>query len=46
MTDKPPCVLDADGCVTVHEGIGIGIGPAIDTEFIDSHPLIEGPCYV
>ena len=44
MTDKPPCVLDADGCVTVHEGIGIG--PAIDTKFIDSHPLIEGPCYV
>lgn len=44
MTDKPPYALDADGCVTAHEGVGIGL--AIDTKFIDAHPLIEGPCYV
>ncbi|HLU01717.1 MAG TPA: mandelate racemase/muconate lactonizing enzyme family protein [Advenella sp.] len=44
LTDKPPYVLDADGCVTVGDGIGIGL--AIDEEFVAAHPLIDGPCYV
>lgn len=44
LTDKPPYVLDAQGCVTVHEGIGIGL--SIDEAFVAAHPLIEGPCYV
>ncbi|WP_418317954.1 mandelate racemase/muconate lactonizing enzyme family protein [Piscinibacter sakaiensis] len=44
LADKLPYRLDANGCVTPHEGIGIGL--TIDQAFIDEHPLIEGPCYV
>jgi D-galactarolactone cycloisomerase len=44
MTDKPPYVLDADGCVSALEEIGIGL--KIDEAFVAAHPLIEGPCYV
>ncbi|ANN70585.1 mandelate racemase/muconate lactonizing enzyme family protein [Bordetella bronchialis] len=44
MTDQPPYVLDADGCVRALEGVGIGL--RIDPAFIAAHPLIEGPCYV
>lgn len=44
LTDRPPYVLDADGCVSAHDGVGIGLN--IDEDFIAAHPLIEGPCYV
>lgn len=44
LADKAPYVLDSQGCVTPHEGVGIGL--AIDLHFIAEHPLIEGPCYV
>jgi len=44
LTDKAPYKLDANGCVTPHEGVGIGL--KIDLAFIAEHPLIEGPCYV
>ena len=44
MTDKAPYALDADGCVTPHEGAGTGL--KVDLDFIAEHPLIEGPCYV
>ncbi|WP_317135352.1 mandelate racemase/muconate lactonizing enzyme family protein [Pollutimonas sp. M17] len=44
MTDKPPYVLDGNGCVSPLEGIGIGL--TIDQAFVAAHPLIEGPCYV
>ncbi len=44
MTDKPPYVLDAQGCVTAYEEVGIGL--TIDEDFVAAHPLIEGPCYV
>lgn len=44
LTDKLPYTLDANGCVTAHDGIGIGL--SIDENFIAAHPLIEGPCYV
>ena len=44
LADKPPYALDEDGCVTPHEGTGIGL--VIDLDFIRDHPLIEGPCYV
>ena len=44
LADKLPYVLDSNGCVTPYEGVGIGL--KIDLDFIDRHPLIEGPCYV
>ncbi|ARP80084.1 mandelate racemase [Bordetella genomosp. 8] len=44
MTDRPPYVLDADGCVQALDGVGIGL--RLDATFIAAHPLIEGPCYV
>ncbi|HEX6362176.1 MAG TPA: mandelate racemase/muconate lactonizing enzyme family protein [Albitalea sp.] len=44
LGDKAPYALDADGCVTPHEGVGIGL--AVDLDFIAEHPLIDGPCYV
>ena len=39
-----PYTLDASGCVTPLDGVGIGL--RIDTDFIAAHPLIDGPCYV
>lgn len=39
-----PYTLDKDGCVSPLEGPGHGI--EVDEKFVDSHPLIEGPCYV
>lgn len=39
-----PYELDADGRVSPLEGSGHGI--AVDEDFIASHPLIDGPCYV
>ena len=44
LADKAPYALDENGCVTPHDGVGIGL--AIDLDFIRDHPLIEGPCYV
>lgn len=44
LADKPPYVLDSNGCVTPYEGVGIGL--KIDLDFIARHPLIDGPCYV
>jgi D-galactarolactone cycloisomerase len=44
LTDTMPYVLDANGCVTVIQGTGIGI--RVDETFIAKHPLIDGPCYV
>ncbi len=44
MMDKLPYQLDVKGCVTPHEGTGIGL--KINLDFIAEHPLIEGPCYV
>ncbi|AFK60782.1 mandelate racemase/muconate lactonizing protein [Advenella kashmirensis WT001] len=44
LTDKPPYVLDAEGCVTAGDGVGIGL--VIDEKFVAAHPLIDGPCYV
>lgn len=44
LTDTMPYVLDANGCVTVVQGTGIGI--RVDETFIAKHPLIDGPCYV
>lgn len=44
LADQAPYVLDDQGCVRPHEGVGIGL--KIDTRFIAEHPLIEGPCYV
>ncbi|PJX28053.1 mandelate racemase [Advenella sp. S44] len=44
LTDNLPYVLDADGCVTVGDGVGIGL--TIDEKFVAAHPLIDGPCYV
>lgn len=44
LTDTLPYVLDADGCVTALDGIGIGL--VIDEKFVAAHPLIDGPCYV
>lgn len=41
---RAPYALDSNGCVTPHEGVGIGL--KIDLDFIAEHPLIEGPCYV
>ncbi len=39
-----PYSLDAQGCVTPLDGVGIGLRP--DPAFLAAHPLIEGPCYV
>lgn len=39
-----PYKLDANGCVTPSEIVGLGV--EIDEAFINAHPLIEGPCYV
>jgi L-alanine-DL-glutamate epimerase-like enolase superfamily enzyme len=39
-----PYTLDAQGCVSPLDGVGIGL--RIDTAFIAEHPLIDGPCYV
>lgn len=36
--------LDENGCVSPLDGAGHGI--EVDEVFVDSHPLIEGPCYV
>jgi D-galactarolactone cycloisomerase len=44
LADRAPYQLDSNGCVTPHEGVGIGL--KIDTAFIAEHPLIDGPCYV
>ena len=44
LADKAPYALDENGCVTPNDGVGIGL--AIDLDFIRDHPLIEGPCYV
>jgi D-galactarolactone cycloisomerase len=39
-----PYEIDANGCVSPHDGPGLGI--EVDEAFIAAHPLIEGPCYV
>lgn len=39
-----PYVVDAEGCVKPSETPGLGV--EINEEFINAHPLIEGPCYV
>lgn len=39
-----PYELDQDGCVQPLEGAGLGL--EIDQKFLESHPLIDGPCYV
>lgn len=39
-----PYTLDANGCVKPSDIPGLGV--EIDEAFINSHPLIEGPCYV
>ena len=39
-----PYKLDADGCVKPSEIPGLGV--EINEDFINAHPLIEGPCYV
>ena len=44
LADKAPYALDGNGCVTAYDGVGIGL--AIDLDFIADHPLIDGPCYV
>ena len=44
LADKSPYALDSNGCVTPHEGVGIGL--MVDLDFIADHPLIDGPCYV
>lgn len=44
LTDQSPYSLDANGCVSPIDGIGIGL--KIDTAFVAEHPLIDGPCYV
>ena len=44
LADKSPYALDSNGCVTPHEGVGIGL--VVDLDFIADHPLIDGPCYV
>jgi D-galactarolactone cycloisomerase len=43
-----PYALDAAGCVKPPEGsgVGVGFGVTVDLDFINAHPLIEGPCYV
>ncbi len=44
LTDRPPYQLDDAGCVRPLDGIGLGL--AVDEDFVRAHPLIEGPCYV
>jgi L-alanine-DL-glutamate epimerase-like enolase superfamily enzyme len=44
LADRVPYTLDANGCVSALDGVGIGL--VLDTAFIAEHPLIEGPCYV
>lgn len=44
LTDKPPYALDGNGCVTAYDEVGIGV--AVNIDFIKAHPLIDGPCYV
>jgi L-alanine-DL-glutamate epimerase-like enolase superfamily enzyme len=44
LGDRLPYALDADGCVSPLDGVGIGL--KVDEAFIAEHPLIEGPCYV
>ena len=39
-----PFSLDEDGCVLPLEEPGIGV--ALDEEFLEAHPVIEGPSYV
>ncbi len=39
-----PYKLDKDGCVQPSDIPGLGV--EIDEDFINAHPLIEGPCYV
>jgi L-alanine-DL-glutamate epimerase and related enzymes of enolase superfamily len=39
-----PYSLDEDGCVSPPAGVGIGM--QINHDFLNTHPLIEGPCYV
>lgn len=39
-----PYELDQDGCVQPLEGPGLGL--EIDEKFLESHPPIDGPCYV
>lgn len=44
LGSNPPYVLDENGCVRPPAGIGTGV--EVDIDFINAHPLIEGPCYV
>jgi hypothetical protein len=44
LGDRIAYELDASGCVSPYEGVGIGLTP--DPRFLAEHPLIEGPCYV
>jgi D-galactarolactone cycloisomerase len=44
IADRLPYRLDEDGCVRPLEGVGLGLG--LDPDFLRTHPLIEGPCYV
>lgn len=44
LCDRPPYELDENGCVHAYDGVSSGI--AIDEAFLESHPLIDGPCYV
>ena len=44
LTDRPAYALDDAGCVHPPEGVGIGL--ALDHDFMRAHPLIEGPCYI
>ena len=44
LGDRLPDTLDANGCVSPLDGVGIGL--KIDTACIAEHPLIEGPCCV
>jgi L-alanine-DL-glutamate epimerase-like enolase superfamily enzyme len=39
-----PYVVDSDGCVTPSDKPGIGV--EVNEDFIEAHPVIEGPCYV
>ena len=39
-----PYALDENGCVKPPEGVGVGV--TLDLDFVQAHPLIDGPCYV
>ncbi len=39
-----PYAIDADGCVKPLESPGIGV--YVDEQFLEAHPVIEGPSYV